>query len=473
MEEVEINKWTRVDEIIPTEIDVFNIKQIYVGGSGFYFLKNDGTVYATGKNVGTGNNMSSGDLLGFQKITTLPEKIETILGNSVYCATNGCIEFIGKTGTRYSTGNSEIIFRDNILQKSWKLIATNVKKFKAQTAGSALAYIDYNNDIWVLGNQSTMLGIGDSEDRIIDNFVRVKDYLYGQEIYDHIDSKVIDFAIGSGPVLYIRTNSLDNDTVYACGRVKCNEWYTYTRLGLEEDAFIPMKVIDNVKLFSVVGLNRFVLTNENELYTWGHNDGHSLGNSGSLLPVLNTEKAFDSNDIVKIYAWGYQSYIYTKETDSEELNLYVTGCGIGHTTACNGYGPYAYSWTKFNNDDYFDGNYIVDLVGANHSQSFIALASNGKLYGWGATNLLGLGSTSTELNRSAIEISTFNSKGLTIQQIVAGKGYFIIVTADGKVYGTGSNQYGILGRWIGVDRNTPNSRYKTAFDWVECPELEI
>ncbi len=51
--------------------------------------------------------------------------------------------------------------------------------------------------------------------------------------------------------------------------------------------------------------------------------------------------------------------------------------------------------------------------------------------------------------------------------------YFIAIKNDGTVYGTGSNKYGILGRWIGIDRKTPNSRYKTAFEWVECTELEI
>ena len=94
MEEVVNGGWTRVDQLIPSEIDIFNIKQIYWGGSNFYFLKNDGTVYATGRNIGIGNNLSSGDIIGFQEITTLPEKIASIYGNTVNCATNGCVQFI-------------------------------------------------------------------------------------------------------------------------------------------------------------------------------------------------------------------------------------------------------------------------------------------------------------------------------------------------------------------------------------------
>ena len=60
-----------------------------------------------------------------------------------------------------------------------------------------------------------------------------------------------------------------------------------------------------------------------------------------------------------------------------------------------------------------------------------------------------------------------------IETIVGGNGFAIGITADGKVYATGNNSLGVLGRWIGVSRGDSNSRYRTAFDWVECPELEI
>ncbi len=33
------------------------------------------------------------------------------------------------------------------------------------------------------------------------------------------------------------------------------------------------------------------------------------------------------------------------------------------------------------------------------------------------------------------------------------------------------NELGILGRWKGAPRSA--GRYRTAFEWVECPELEI
>ena len=96
------------------------------------------------------------------------------------------------------------------------------------------------------------------------------------------------------------------------------------------------------------------------------------------------------------------------------------------------------------------------------------LFRSGNLYGWGTENKLGKGTSSTNL------ISEPEKLPITdVEQIVAGPNWYVAVKKDGTVWGTGSNTYGILGRWIGIDRKQPNSRYKTAFEWVECPELEL
>ena len=101
------------------------------------------------------------------------------------------------------------------------------------------------------------------------------------------------------------------------------------------------------------------------------------------------------------------------------------------------------------------------------------LTNKGRVFGYGKSNVLGIG-VSTQDNKENVEVTKLtNSNFYDIEQIVSGSGWFIAIKSDGTVWGTGSNQYGILGRWIGVDRDTPNSRYKTAFEWVECPELEI
>lgn len=46
------------------------------------------------------------------------------------------------------------------------------------------------------------------------------------------------------------------------------------------------------------------------------------------------------------------------------------------------------------------------------------------------------------------------------------------IDREGRVFATGSNSRGLFGRWLNDKRNAINSRYRTAFKWVECPELE-
>lgn len=116
-----------------------------------------------------------------------------------------------------------------------------------------------------------------------------------------------------------------------------------------------------------------------------------------------------------------------------------------------------------------DNQKVIDNAIQYRNYGSIALKENGEVYGCGPLYILGINETnSTERNYFYSKLPLDN-----ISQVVAGNGWFIAVSKDGKVYGIGSNNYGILGRWIGVDRKSPNSRYKTPYLWVECPELEI
>ena len=109
---------------------------------------------------------------------------------------------------------------------------------------------------------------------------------------------------------------------------------------------------------------------------------------------------------------------------------------------------------------------------SNRLQVAMFLTDDGEVYGYGQRNILGINNTSGSIT-DQIQKLPIGSAGEKVSQIVVGNRYAIAITNTGKVYGTGSNMYGILGRWIGIDRKSPNSRYKTAFEWVECPELEI
>ncbi len=115
---------------------------------------------------------------------------------------------------------------------------------------------------------------------------------------------------------------------------------------------------------------------------------------------------------------------------------------------------------------------MKSLVFGDSWNSCLFLTSNGKAYGFGLKRLLGVAISNEDVQQIPFEID-FKIENEKVIDVAGGNGWYVATTSDGRVFGTGANNYGILGRWKGVSRGTSNSRYKTAFEWVECPELEI
>ena len=118
----------------------------------------------------------------------------------------------------------------------------------------------------------------------------------------------------------------------------------------------------------------------------------------------------------------------------------------------------------------FEGKKVEDFSASLDSAMF--LTDSGDVYGYGFKKYLGINDDSNVIT-DVIQKLPIGDDGEKISQIIVGQTSAFAVTENGKVFGTGNNSYGILGRWIGIDRTSPNSRYKTAFQWVECPELEL
>ena len=101
------------------------------------------------------------------------------------------------------------------------------------------------------------------------------------------------------------------------------------------------------------------------------------------------------------------------------------------------------------------------------SRTAIVLTEEGNVYGWGYKKDLGIGTTSTEIQTTPIKLPIEN-----VKEIKTGNGFMLVIKEDGTVWGTGSNTTGALGRWQYADGRYSESYYKTAFDWVRCPDLE-
>ena len=149
--------------------------------------------------------------------------------------------------------------------------------------------------------------------------------------------------------------------------------------------------------------------------------------------------------------------------------LRTLGVGENHNYGCNGIGPWLFEFASFDMANDFNGEKIKSIATSDGRGSYIVLTEDGNLYGWGPDNKLGIGNENSTLERKVIPITTISD----VEEIIGGKGFFIVRKKDGSVWATGNNENGVLGRWIGIDRKTRGSKYQTAYEWVECPELEI
>ena len=214
-----------------------------------------------------------------------------------------------------------------------------------------------------------------------------------------------------------------------------------------ENHYDFVEILSNASLISGEGRQKMAISN-GELFKWGW-----FVTNPTYTPTKST--LVSGNDIRKIATSNYQSGIVTNDG-----KLYFEN--------------YTFDNKQLNFRDIsnqFDGKKIKDIViNTNYTggREAIVLTEDGCLYGKGYKNLLGLGITTSETTDDFVRLPIEN-----VAQITGNAECFIAVKEDGTVWGTGKNTYGILGRWVGTDRNMANSRYRTTYDWVECPELEL
>ena len=476
IEELKSETLNNITEYLPNEFMSTGIKQIRIVSSNIFFIDNKNKVWATGNyaTLGLGENIHTNPE-GLVCLQDLTKNLKYSLGdiNQLYGSNfdeyNMLVIpiFEGNNGKIYITGSNIIMFRNNIVQSNWKMIANNVKKFWAKSSNEdSIGYIDFNNDLWLLGNNSYTLGMNKEEGNV-PNFIRIKDNLSGEnfDILNNIkDVKMNSYAT------FIET--LDKK-LYVSGMTNIAGWPYHLYIGLSSAEFVKgsnvfIKILDNVEYWEVGKYKQYAVIKENDIYkfyVWGLNDG-GLGTGGKNyeMPTEITNLPFEISKIQKIIPAQRNGYIITNDG-----KLYTTGLNMVDGKGLTGCGSSSSSWIVF--DDALIGNEKVkDIVSSTISNnSGVILTETGNLYAFGVKSAIGVGTSSLEYYTTPVKINTMSN----ISSIVGGKEWYVAVDIEGKVYGTGSNTYGILGRWIGIDRKQPNSRYKTAFEWVECPELEI
>ena len=450
---------------IPEELKKDGIKEIYSVIQNLYFVSNSGDLYICGETHKSDTDSRSG-IGRYEKITKLDLKdssnhkievdtfynIDNIILTSDTISTSQSELFRATNGNLYSfAGSKAIIIGDNILQKQWKLIANNVKLFTSITSIGSV-YVTGDNKIFSAGYDSRMLGLNNENDNTKREVLNYTEYignaLKGKEI--------VDIKLATG-ILYAKTS---DNKLYGLGVYKNEVTNEPFYPGWEEEKnnndFVLIK--ENVIDFDIVSQNRVVATTDG-IYIWGRN----FSKTSFSDKTMDIPNDFDLNSVKVIHlsratSDGFMSLVdnngqlwvmnYGGEYTDLGMQIDVNRVLVKHTFKTN-------------------GEKIIDVKTVD-GHTLIMLTDAGNVYGWGRENRLGIGSNTSAVLNSPRKLDVSN-----ISMIENGSGFFIGITNDGKVFGTGNNVCGVLGRWIGIDRKSPGSRYKTALEWVECPELEI
>ena len=450
---------------LPSKLVQSGIKQIYtLHGSAVYYLSNDNVLFASS---------TSGVYIGEDsKPSGIVEVSAPVAFTNLYAETDkyhfqpismcsgnyGTQLFLGEDGKLYTIGDTTIMYRNNILEKSWQKIASNVEKITL-CGGNTLCYIEKDTrDLYVAGDDTSFLDQHTDVVGKIANLTKLDDTL--------INGKVKDIQYGYG-VLYILTT---DKILYATGTYSNDgttgwpndNWPGWSELS---NCYELKQILTDVTYVGAGDSYRIAISNV-EIYGWG-SDVNSALTVMSRTPIkFNISAIEDPSKIKKILC--QHTFIAILTTDNQLI------CSGASSWVVSGYNPAvtlegAEGTFKLMDESYInlsEDENVIDI--AMNGACVVALTNKGNVYGLGVNAYLGNGTSSNNRYRKFIKLKISN-----VASITAGNNFLICIKNDGSVYGTGTNQYGILGRWIGVDRKTPNSRYKTAFDWVECPELEI
>lgn len=444
-------KFTKFD--IPEELKINGIKEVLTMQYGVIFLSNNGELYGTGsvnflgKNDSSSNRTDNVEKLNINNVKTLnPQNIETHKGNIR-------IPFIQDNNLNIKiTGSSSIIAQNTSIQENWTKVASNVLYFNA----SGGCYVDRDNNLWVAGDDSNALGLGTqyTESTKIPNYIMCTD--------PNIKGKVVEAKIDKHDnVIGVK---LKDGSLWTSGYYSKNGSKGYPGWKGTDNKNTFTKILDNVTNWDIYRQLRTAVS-DGKLYGWGTNYGGSTGiNKASTTPLEITELPREMQDVSQIAKLNVNSWI-TTHAITKNGKIFVTGNwnnGIywgGHTMT-----PYYSEYTH--NLNLESGDSIKDMV-AISANTAIILTTKGNVYGFGQKAYLGINSNSLELTET-IKLPIDN-----VKEITAGRNFFIATKNDGSVWGTGDNSNGVFGRWKGSDRYTPNSRYRTAYEWVEFPELEI
>lgn len=173
------------------------------------------------------------------------------------------LTFIGKDGNIYMLGNSNILFRNNIIEKNWVLIATNVAQFEA---GASYGYIDFDGRVYVAGDNSKYLGLNYSENKKVTTFTEItQSEIKGKAKKIQFGSLICGILTTDHKLYVTGENNDGNNSYYGLG---IDSEGTKSILDYQPVKFNNVAVTD-IRDYSVYSDSRILQKNNGEVYCWG------------------------------------------------------------------------------------------------------------------------------------------------------------------------------------------------------------
>ena len=376
------------------------------------------------------------------------ENSHPILGDSEYCV------FVGNNDKIYITGSPLIAFGDSILEKSWVLLSHGVASFYPD----GMSYINSSGELFVSGEHSTYLGLNTETDVVVEDFKKVEGFGVGEK-----NGEAKKFVI-SGVNSYVLT---ENGDLYGTGLYTYNGKCSYPGWSDKVSKFVYTKILVDIVDFAInysnddLNLCRIAVASDGKVFGWGNNMGSLCLGNGSYVPKEVEDCGLSKVGIKKIEFMGdARCFVLTTEgkvfvVGNNTVNYYDGGfTGLKDT------------FVEYTNIKLDEGEKITDIAMNGTKTDLIVLTSRGRLFGYGTRSAIGKGQSTQYAEMGLLDTDSVNS-------ISGGNGFFVAVKNDGTVWGTGDNTSGVLGRWSISGNSKIESRYQSAFQWVECKELEF
>ena len=413
------------DQTTPVASVSSGVSAVEAGNSHTVILKTDGTVWASGLNdcgqLGNGSTSSSSSFVS----SKVSNAVQVFAGGNSSGALNS-------SASLYTWG-------DNTYGQLHNGTTTEQTSPKAVTSSVAsIAFGEHHSIMLKTNGYISAAGSGVYGELFSESSsVQLKP--------ERIARSVVSYSAGADHAAYVDSSGrlytwgLNDKGQLGLGDTKSRN--EPTKVSLNADA---VKVWCGDKV-------TFVLTEDEEVYVFGSNEGNMLGLKSSTTAITKPTKnslLSDYSDI-EIYpsngfclaVMGGEVYGWGKNTSARMLD-----CSSKETvpTLISG-----------------DISDVVKLaVGDNH---VLALLSDGTVYGWGSNSSGQLGvetDTNTVDEPTILEIYKTVKKGEdpvvqadTFIDIAADANHSLVVDTDGKVWAFGINRYGQLG--------TSTSRIKT------------